>query len=80
MTKEEATHLSELFKAYSEGKKIQKLTPIYYNSLGRWVDVDYLSLSDIHNPSEYRVKPEAKIRPYKNGGEFLNAQKNMVCI
>lgn len=69
MSRTEAKHMSEVLKAYSEGKTVQ-----YYNSLTKeWLDmIDYsFSLS----ASNYRIKPEPKFRPYKDAEEFLEAQK-----
>lgn len=68
MTKEEAKHMSEVLKAYSEGEIIQVK-----------VD-DYWSTDRFHGkfnlrPFNYRVLPEPKYRPYANAEEFLKAQK-----
>lgn len=71
MTKEEAKHMSEVLKAYSEGKIIQ------YKLKGEWADIGYLSITPnfIDKPTHYRVKPELQLRPYANAEEFLKAQK-----
>lgn len=68
MTKEEAAHLSDVLKAYSEGKTIQ----IY--DRGKWNNCDSIVYFDA-KPKKYRIKPEPKLRPYKNAEEFLQAQK-----
>ena len=74
MTKQEAKHLSEILKAYSEGKTIQ------FALKGRndWDDYyvlneDVVTLNTVD--FDYRIKPEPKYRPYKNAKEFLMAQK-----
>lgn len=68
MTKEEAKHLSEILKAYSEGKTIQYA----YSNL--WFDVDDFIMNNMAK-YDLRVKPEEKWRPYKSSEEFINAQK-----
>lgn len=73
MTKEEAKHLSEVLKAYSEGKTIER--HVYsYEEGEEWQKVDDLTLYIIHH-YPLRIKPEPKYRPYRNAEEFLNAQK-----
>lgn len=69
MTKEEAKHLSEVAKAYSEGKIIQ-----FYDDKKKWIDLEG-QVFFTHAISRYRIKPENKIRPYKNAEEFLKAYK-----
>lgn len=70
MTKEEAKHLSEVLKAYSDGKKLQIKSK---TESSEWSDVNELGLNYID--FEYRIKPEPKLRPYKDAVEFLYAQK-----
>lgn len=68
MTKEEAKYLSDILKAYSEGKEIE------VKSGNEWI----ATCKDpwfTGNPMSYRVKPEPKYRPYKNAEEFLKGQK-----
>lgn len=76
MTREEAAHLSEVLKAYSEGKSIER--HIWVNlSCGEseeWQKIDNLT-PDIISHYTLRIKPEPKYRPYKNAEEFLKAQK-----
>lgn len=69
MTKEEAAHLSDVLKAYSEGKEIEHL-----RTDGVW---DCICKDPIftEGPMRYRIKPEPKYRPYANAEEFLKAQK-----
>lgn len=72
MTIEEALQLSEVMKAYSEGKTIQ------VKSEGRdpWVDVSWTLQTVNTGRYKYRIKPEEpKPRPYANAKEFLDAQK-----
>lgn len=73
MTKEEAAYLSDILKAYSEGKQIEVKG---YNV--KWIDIDIREDPWLtKNPMNYRIKPkpEPKLRPYKNAEEFLKAQK-----
>ena len=71
MTREEVKHLSDVLKAYSEGKDIQVKKP------NGWVTI--VELKDdatmLLNPEDYRIKPEPKYIPYANAKEFLKAQK-----
>lgn len=68
MTKEQAKHLSEVLKAYSEGKELEYLTMD-----NEWVPKRGSNFDA--NPFNYRIKPEPKYRPYKSAEEFLKAQK-----
>lgn len=73
MTKQEAAHLSDVLKAYSEGKKIEVKG---YD--GKWIDTredTWFATNAMTNPMSYRIKPEPKYRPYANAEEFLKAQK-----
>lgn len=71
MNREEAKHLSDVFKAYSEGKTIQ------IKRCGRqtWSDIAYPNACWYIDKYEFRIKPEPKYRPYKNAEEFLKGQK-----
>lgn len=70
MTREQIKGYLELFKAYSEGKEIEKIVP---GEKGwKWVPAKELHLNDL---GSFRIKPELKLRPYKNAEEFLKAQK-----
>lgn len=73
MNSEEAKHFSEILKAYSEGKSIQKRTFTPGEGCTDWVDTDYISFYDA--TIEYRIKPEPTYRVYINAEEFLKAQK-----
>lgn len=66
MTREEAKEYLPIMQAYSEGKVIQ--AKLITN--GKWVDIDdeeELTLSC--PPSDYRIKPEPKYRPFKTQEE-----------
>lgn len=70
MTKEAIKHLSDVLKAYSEGETIQ-----YLNN-GQWFDFLEEELENEHLSSfEFRIKPEPKLRPYKDKMEFIHALK-----
>lgn len=71
MTKEEAKHFSEILKAYSEGKTIEKHVWISCScgESEEWQKVDNLTPDDIQY-YDLRIKPEPKLRPYKDAEEF----------
>ena len=65
MTREEAKELLPIIKAFAEGKIIQ-----YKNSFDEWSDTkENEGLSFVCSPSNYRIKPEPKYRPFKNQEE-----------
>ena len=59
ITRENAKELLPIIKAYSEGKQIE-----YKNYKNEWGVVEKPEFSD--NPSNYRIKPEPKYRPFKS--------------
>ena len=68
MTKEEAKELLPIIQAYAEGKKIQ-----YRNNSDEWIDVkENERLSFTRLPSDYRIKPEIKYRPFETQEECWN--------
>lgn len=74
MTIEEAKHLSEVLKAYSEGKTIQ--FKAFKDSVEPWKEInDYKIEELIHNKVQLRIKQEPKYRPYNDAQEFFKAQK-----
>lgn len=75
MTKQESEQLSNVLKAYSEGQTIQAKGKRFYTS-NEWHDIAVLRDLELNTLDfEYRIKPEPKLRPYKNAEEFLKAQK-----
>lgn len=75
MIKEDAKHLSEVLKAFSEGKTIQYKE----KTSEEWQDLYFQSWTNVYSSCyDYRVKPEPKYRPYANAEEFLKAQKEHV--
>lgn len=56
-----------VMQAYADGEKIQ------YRCNGDWVDINSPSWNWIKYI--YRVKPEPKLRPYKDSNEFFKAQR-----
>lgn len=62
MDRNQAKKLLPIIQAYVEGKQIQHL----YNE---WKDIDVLDIDLAVNPELYRIKPEAKYRPFKNAEE-----------
>lgn len=68
MTKEEAKALLPIIQAYAEGKTIQQRRQVGYED--EWFDINF-SLFD-ESPSNYRIKPEVKYRPFKTQKECWN--------
>lgn len=72
MTREEAKYFWPIIKAYSEGKTIE-----YLLSEGKWAAINEDFLFD-NNHERYRVKQEAKYRPFVTKeecwGEMLKHQ------
>ena len=65
MTREEAKELLPIIKAFAEGKEIQ-----YKNFLDEWTDIEENEgLSFICPPSDYRIKPQPKYRPFESQEE-----------
>ena len=64
MTTDEATKFAPIIKAYSEGKTIQ-----FIGEDGKWHDFTCGDVVFADNPEEYRIKPEAKYRPFKDAQE-----------
>lgn len=63
-------HLSDVLNAYSEGETVQ------YLQHGQWFDFLEDELTLCHLSSfEFRIKPELKLRPYKDAKEFFQAMK-----
>lgn len=66
MTREETKKAIEVMQAYVDGETIE----LKYKDNEHWnvnADIGW-NFVDF----EYRVKPEPKVRPYKNGEEFIN--------
>ena len=65
MTREQAKELLPIIQAYAEGEIIQ-----YKNFLDEWEDIkENEGLSFICPPSDYRIKPDPKYRPFKSQEE-----------
>lgn len=68
MTREQAKELLPIIQAFAEGKKIQ-----YRNHSDEWIDIkENEGLSFISHPSDYRIKPEPKYRPFETKEECWN--------
>lgn len=65
MNRKEAAELLPIIKAFSEGKTLQ----IRPNG-SEWIDIETASFTGL--PSEYRIKPEPKYRPFANAEECWN--------
>lgn len=68
MTQEEAKELWPIIQAYSEGKTIEYLTP-----RDKWIELEDPGFN--YDASRYRIKPEPKYRPFKNGDECFEEMK-----
>lgn len=67
--------MSDVLKAYSDGKEIEYRKKVKNNQWGDWHTATiYHNFSGKDN-TEYRIKDESNYRPYKNAEEFLQAQK-----
>ena len=65
MTREEAKELLPIIKAFAEGKEIQ-----YRTCPDKWVDIEENERVNFTSPpSDYRIKPKPKYRPFKNQEE-----------
>ena len=68
MTREQAKELLPIIQAYAEGEIIQ-----YKNFLDEWTDIEENEgLSFICPPSDYRIKPQQKYRPFETKEECWN--------
>lgn len=61
MTREQAKNLLPMIQAFAEGKKVE-----YKNVYGKWIEVNNPSFDE---PTDYRIKPEPKYRPFKDKEE-----------
>lgn len=66
ITREKAKELLPIIKAFAEGKTVQ----IYNSTENVWLDIKAPDFSS--NPSNYRIKPEPKYRPFKTQEECWN--------
>ena len=65
MTREEAKELLPIIQAWTEGKKIQ-----YRTCPDKWVDIEENERVNFTSPpSDYRIKPKPKYRPFKTQKE-----------
>ena len=67
MTREELKKAMPILTAFVEGKTIQ----CYDHNTGKWKDeVEQLHTADLYLwPSDFRIKPEPKYRPFKDADE-----------
>lgn len=64
MTREEAKELLPIIQAFADGKTIQ------IKKEGDWLEVgENTEVYFSESPSDYRIKPEPKYRPFKNQEE-----------
>ena len=68
MTREEAKELLPIIQAYAKGKTIQQKRQVGYED--EWFDINFSLFNE--SPSNYRIKPEVKYRPFKNKEECWN--------
>lgn len=66
--REKAKELLPIIQAWTEGKKIQ-----CKSCSGKWIDIkENEGLNFVYSPSDYRIKPRSKYRPFKNQEECWN--------
>lgn len=68
MTREEAKLLLPVIQAYAEGKTIQQKRQVGYED--EWFDINFSLFNE--SPSNYRIKPEVKYRPFETKEECWN--------
>lgn len=70
MNKEEVKEILPILTAFAEGKTIQ----YHDHNTGTWMDErEQLHTADLFvRPSDFRIKPELKYRPFKNAEECWN--------
>ena len=65
MTREQAKEILPIIQAFAEGKKIQ-----YRNYYEEWMDIkENEEVNFISSPSNYRIKPKPKYRPFETKEE-----------
>ena len=67
MTREQAKAILPIIQAFAEGKTLQYRVNRKTNE---WKDINDPAFNDI--PSEYRIKPEPKYRPFRTKDECWN--------
>ena len=68
MTREEAKQLLSIIQAFAEGKTIE----VYYGEDKGWPTLAITNPKFDLKPSQYRIKPEPKYRPFKTKEECWN--------
>ena len=64
MTREEAKELLPVIQAYANGRKVQRRVA------NRWIEMSEPTFEG--KPSDYRIKPEQRYRPFKTQEECWN--------
>ena len=64
MLRKEAKELLPIIQAYANGKTVEKWVD------NRWIEMDEPTFAG--KPSQYRIKPEYKYRPFKTQEECWN--------
>ena len=68
MTRQEAKEMLPIIKAFAEGKEIQ-----YRTCPDKWVDIEENERVNFTSPpSDYRIKPKPKYRPFQSQKECWN--------
>ena len=71
MTREEAKELLPIIQAFADGNTIQ------IKKEGDWLEVgENTEVYFSESPSDYRIKPESKYRPFKTQEECWNEMQN----
>ena len=73
MTREELKEAMPILTAFVDGKTIQ----CYDHNTGTWVDErEQLHTADLYLwPSDFRIKPEPKYRPFRDGAECFDGMQ-----
>ena len=68
MTREQAKEILPIIQAFVDGEKIQ-----YRNYFDEWMDIkENEEVNFISSPSNYRIKPKPKCRPFETKEECWN--------
>lgn len=74
MTREEAKKILPILTAFVEGRQIQW----FDHDINKWIDCTRNGIADYHfftDNDDYRIKPEPKYRPFRDGKECWEAMQ-----
>ena len=73
MNRSEAREAADIMLAYADGKEIEWKDRSSCRNNGEWVSNNLMHFNWENN--DYRIKPEQKYRPFKNGGMLAGNAK-----